>query len=338
MEEALCFESELEHMLIEQSKKQFGVMNEDTLLPYLLRRCFILEIRNNQLPKINKDDFSKTFMNYWLKDLAIPIHNESFIYKDTLIPTSTSYGSVFSNIYESLHYQLSTFLLLSSDTHNNKSIIDLAREDVNAWLKAAKTQSKKYRNQTVYPYILKQKVLSFLNESYQAKVKPPESIDYIGYKDIVYQLNEEELCDRYITAFNERVTDGRLIEEDELEKFILRNLNQLEDGLRPVKAQYILPKGRIDILAKDKDEGYVIVELKVEKDTDIVWQKWYYVTQIKKKYNTDNVRFIVVLPQIYPEIIEPLFEDSTPTKIIQYHPVIKRGEIQEATFTEHRAS
>lgn len=338
MNNALFYESELEEVLLEHSEKQYGIDDRGKLLHYLLRRCFIVGLDKTKMPRFKKEEHSSIFMNFWLNDLAVPIYDRTFIYKEITFTTSTLYGSPLQNIYEDLMYQLSNYQLLCSKDPNRINEWDEAKKEVNEWLKAAKRKGSKYSKKEVYPYFLKATLLQRLNETYQATVQLPTKISNFHYQDLTFKLSEEEICSRHLTAFQEQVKDGELLAEVELERYVKEHLEDIEPGLKMVQSQVILPNGRIDILARDQHDQYVVIELKVEKDTDVVWQKWYYCQEIKKRYSQNTVRFIVILPQFYPEIIEPLMEDDTPTQILQFRPVIQRGKLKKADFTLYHVS
>jgi RecB family endonuclease NucS len=58
--------------------------------------------------------------------------------------------------------------------------------------------------------------------------------------------------------------------EKDLQTFLLNDLSQIEPGLKLVEKgkEYQIEVGRIDILAKDKNDKYVIIELKAGKAKD----------------------------------------------------------------------
>lgn len=77
--------------------------------------------------------------------------------------------------------------------------------------------------------------------------------------------------------------------ERDLEEHISRNLDQLEEGLRLYSAegisgrQYNTDVGRIDLLALDKKDNFVVIELKVGLATDrVVGQILGYVRYVRR--------------------------------------------------------
>lgn len=330
------YESEVEDALILQSEKNFGIYEVPILLTYLFRRFFIVQLNNGKIPKIKKDDIIYQFFKFWLNELAIPIYDQSFIYKETKFPTNATYGSSIKNIYDNLLYQYEKSSL--SETIPTSKIWEYAQEDVTKWLKDSKSQLIKYRKEVHYNHFLKKNLLKKLNNKYNSEVQTPIPITGFYYDDIPFKLTEEIICERYVATSKELFTNANLISESELESYVIRNLVEIEEGLKPIKTQYILPNGRIDILAKDKDDNIVILELKVEKDTDIVWQKGYYTSELQRKYSSKKIRFIVITTTFHNEVLEPLFNDSIQTDVYKINPIIKRGEIVEASFTSYRSS
>ena len=85
-----------------------------------------------------------------------------------------------------------------------------------------------------------------------------------------------------VAAYKQAAVRGLLLEDDAeesfecriqgeaaLEKWLAHNLQRLEDGLTLQRRQYETEDaGRIDILARDKHDGYVVIELKRDKASD----------------------------------------------------------------------
>lgn len=93
------------------------------------------------------------------------------------------------------------------------------------------------------------------------------------------------------------------IKEKMLEDFLEFKLAELEQGLVLVKRQYPTLVGPIDILAKDKDGNYVVIELKKGRSSDRVFgQITRYIGWIKENLNP-NVRGIVVGSPIEDKLV-----------------------------------
>lgn len=90
--------------------------------------------------------------------------------------------------------------------------------------------------------------------------------------------------------------------EKDLEEYISRNLDQIEQGLKLYSGgnisgrQYITNVGRIDLLAVDKNGSFVVIELKAGKAIDhAVGQILGYMSNIRKNLaNGKEVRGIIV--------------------------------------------
>jgi hypothetical protein len=90
-----------------------------------------------------------------------------------------------------------------------------------------------------------------------------------------------------------------LLERD-LQKFLSRNLDVIEKGLKPDPAyqleEYSIDVGRIDLLCKDSRDNWVIIELKADwAGDDAVGQILGYMNWVKENLpNGTNVRGIIV--------------------------------------------
>lgn len=87
--------------------------------------------------------------------------------------------------------------------------------------------------------------------------------------------------------------------ERDLQHALRENIDQLEPGLTIVDggAERIVPAGRIDILARDKQSVLVVIELKaVEADKNAVGQVLAYMGDLQREEKGKSVRGIVVAP------------------------------------------
>ena len=73
------------------------------------------------------------------------------------------------------------------------------------------------------------------------------------------------------------------VKEKDIREFIASHLEIIEEGLSLIKQEYSTPVGYIDILCKNKDGNFVVIEIKREEDTDkVVGQIQRYMSWIKE--------------------------------------------------------
>jgi hypothetical protein len=99
--------------------------------------------------------------------------------------------------------------------------------------------------------------------------------------------------------------------ENDLRNYLVRNLYVIEKGLKLYTAEgvngeeFYIPgtARRIDILAVDRNENFVVVELKVSRGYEkVIGQTLFYQSSIKTIFNKNNVRVIIVAREISDEI------------------------------------
>lgn len=110
----------------------------------------------------------------------------------------------------------------------------------------------------------------------------------------------------------EETTEAREIEEAigatfhlerDLEEALEANIGQLEDGLTIEKRQQVVPSGRIDLLASDKNGVRVVIELKAgTADGNALAQILAYMGDVSDN-NTTHVRGILVARDFMPRVI-----------------------------------
>ena len=87
--------------------------------------------------------------------------------------------------------------------------------------------------------------------------------------------------------------------ESEIEDSIKSNPEILEEGLKLVRPQYPTPVGPIDILCKDKNGNFVVIELKRGKESDkVVGQIQRYMAWVSENLaKNKQVRGIIALKE-----------------------------------------
>lgn len=84
--------------------------------------------------------------------------------------------------------------------------------------------------------------------------------------------------------------------EQNLEAIVVHQLEEIEPGLKLMKRQLSTAAGRLDLLCKDNQERYVVVELKRGQGTDqVVGQILRYMGWVQESYKTDQVRGIIIV-------------------------------------------
>ena len=100
--------------------------------------------------------------------------------------------------------------------------------------------------------------------------------------------------------------------ENDLRNYLIRNLSAIEKRLRLYESpdgktgeEFYLPgtARRIDILAVDADNNFVVIELKVSRGYEkVVGQTLYYQSMIKTHFEQSKVRAIIIAREISPEL------------------------------------
>jgi hypothetical protein len=98
-------------------------------------------------------------------------------------------------------------------------------------------------------------------------------------------------------------TPRRPLAERNLEDFVVQQLETIEPGLHLVERQLSTPAGRLDLLCKDTNGNYVVVELKRMQGSDqVVGQILRYMGWVKEFHHTENVRGIIVVGKKDPTL------------------------------------
>ncbi len=84
--------------------------------------------------------------------------------------------------------------------------------------------------------------------------------------------------------------------ERNLEDFVITQLQKIEPELILIDRQLVTQAGRLDILCRDKEGWYVVIELKKYLGTDqVVGQILKYIGWVQDFYKTNKVRGIIIV-------------------------------------------
>lgn len=127
----------------------------------------------------------------------------------------------------------------------------------------------------------------------------------------IYEKNNEGQITEFETSEN-TCEDNEFAYEKDLQNFLAKNLNIIENGLTLYMDEGIngleFPVGNraIDILALDKDKNFVVIELKVSRGYDrVVGQLLRYIAWIRQNHAEVNqkVRGIIIAREITEDLL-----------------------------------
>jgi len=125
----------------------------------------------------------------------------------------------------------------------------------------------------------------------------------------------------------ERIEQTSFAYEDDLRDYLSNNLSVIEQGLILFKdkdgkegIEYPIDteNRRVDILALDKNDIPVVIELKVSRGyTKVIGQCLYYKNKVKQLLNTSKVRIIIIGREITPQL-KIAIEDLLDIELFEY--------------------
>ena len=121
--------------------------------------------------------------------------------------------------------------------------------------------------------------------------------------------------------------DTQVSLEKDLQQYLSARVNELEEGLSLIEGgvEYSTEAGRIDLLARDKSENLVVIELKAVKAKDsALGQLLGYIGCLAQE--NENVRGILVASDFEKRVV--FAARATPNiKLVKYELSFKLGEI-----------
>lgn len=189
----------------------------------------------------------------------------------------------------------------------------------------------KFRKSNYYKQHIQYNRLLELNNHFN--IKPESKYDENFKKALSHnpfkRTLEEELLS-YLDSEKIKSTTTQYIDEKALEDYLIKNLSLIEKDLIYQGRQIKVPGGIIDILAKDKDDNLVIIELKIDNDKSIIWQALHYPKVISevKRINKEKIRMITIAPNYKKSILMRLQEIDN-VEIYTYNIMVSLGQIEK---------
>jgi|ERR1700757_4306858 len=132
------------------------------------------------------------------------------------------------------------------------------------------------------------------------------------FENLVTRFNGDQ--EGTITEDEEEITteENEFAYENDLQNYLIKNLSVIEKGLKLYETEstkgkeFYVPETsrRIDILAIDKQNNFVVIELKVSRGYEkVVGQTLFYQSSIKSIFKQEKVRAIIIAREITTELI-----------------------------------
>lgn len=310
------YECEIEEILLNELAHVYNIKDYNILFRYIYLRYLILNKNKNFGLFILEDELGITELTY----------------KNEKINTLSGFDNSIGNILDNLFFTAKMKAIIVNECNTEytfEEYIDITLKEIQ---KYSNNKSKKYKKDKYYQYYKLYYSLIKLNCIFNVtSINQVRKLNSFFQKDIEVRLSEEEKLNRYLHASSFNTNNVSVITEEILEEYIYNHLNEFEDGLKPISRQYIINEGRLDILAIDKNNTYVIIELKICNDKHLLWQVIYYPMTMKEILKTDNIRMITMCPSYPNYILNPLKEIKN-IEIIEYIPQIYNNKINAMEY------
>jgi len=313
------YELELKESLIDLIQTQFGIYNEKDIIPYFIIREKILTKKKTRKTDIHSFPYI-ALGSFILKELSVHIDDNNCFYMNNIaFPSSALIGSDLKAILDDWIFQSNMF-------YNN--VLTYAQKEYEIIIKAAKSETKIPKQEQIFHDTAQTlNALNRLNEKFSVVQGDKKSNHIKLNSESTFELSEEERLSRLYLSYQDDYNKRQNVSEDTLEEYLIRHPIIIDPTLKIIDHQVIIPEGRIDILGKNNDDKHAIVEVKIEKDTDIVWQRLHYVSEWEKKH--PDTSFIIVTTEPLSESIKTSLSKVGETTVLEVTPIVKRNQIKD---------
>lgn len=307
----------LRDALWNELQTKFDFQDEGYVIPYFLfrQRMSLLKQPRKSLFPIEYPALGR----FILEECGIKIYEDKTIQAQGIsFPSGAFFGTAFRNILEDWWFQAELLKAFSNNEWDAKF------KDIMVLSKKATPVKTTH---PMYQTFVRSCAFGFLNEAFRVSVTGECGDDFVLTENALLTPTREEEYMRYIQAYYQLLHKSEEVSEEQLERYLMRHLDVVEEGLRMVDNQVQLPEGRIDILARDTEERDVIIEVKVEKDTDLIWQRMYYESEWKKKHS--QPRMIVVATKPLDNSIKEMLKRVGETLVLEVTPYVQNKKIKD---------
>lgn len=310
------YENEIENDLLSIIQEKYNLKSTEHSFDFLYLRYYLL---------YKKECFEKDFVDMLLDLLHIDKTSNKFTYKETDV-YFYQLQIIFSNY---LHTRKMSSIGYLGKKLNWQAYID---EVLHIATQKGIKQSIPYKKNKHYSsfktYFIIKEIESFFDVTYST-FKFPSYIKYTTINEIPLTFEEKQL--QLIESIHFETTELIGLSEKDIEDFLVKNLNKLEPNLVYIDRQVKIEEGFLDILARDQNGEYVIIEVKICDDERLIWQCIYYPRQFKKEYHTNIVRMMTVAPY-YGYKIKQALDEIGMKEVFQFTPLIKNGKLVDLSI------
>lgn len=300
----------LEENIIAKLKYMYNVNNDDYCLRYFFMRYMIYK-HNTNLD--NEEVINFLFRELGIKDTNTLVFNDAII-KKLYFGYDDSVESIIDNWkFKILDKEINTI------TNETITIKEYLINLYNDYKNKGKSEIKGNSKDLYYDYALRHLMLLYSYNDFNIKeVFEPGAIKGLKNCEVDSYITIDVELQRYFSTFNMNKYNS----EKELEDHIYYTYNKTNNNLflneiNIIGRQVRVKSGIIDLLGKDKDNNYVVIELKVNnRPKDLFYQYKAYTSNIKEIYKTNRVRFIAITPALSYDILE---EIKTENIELYYH-------------------
>lgn len=205
------------------------------------------------------------------------------------------------------------FSLLDAYEFLNAHELEAEKEEIKTSSDKFKSYSSTLRRAKIIALVREKKLLDEFFETVWPSGKTEKGKSRVKFFENLFFRFQNDLKGTYSEDDEENTSreESEFAYEADLQKYLVKNLQVIEKGLKiyqsddVVGEEFYIPgtSRRIDILAVDSNNNFVVIELKVSRGYErVVGQSLFYQSSIKTIFKQEKVRVIIIAREITPEL------------------------------------